>query len=139
LHLTTLQASVLRFPAVVRLLGDAVGATQIGDLASGLAFLDDRQDLLVGELAPFHRASSESGGPSFYAGRIIGGRSTELSNTAPEQGGTLARVQVGCIRTRRALSSTPSMTYFCLCSACDFWSPVQQQCRSRAPLLGCFS
>src|SRR5215813_5278913 len=65
LQLTELHPAVLRLPAVVRLLGDAVHATQVRDLAPGLAFFDDRQDLLVGELAPFHRSSSEQRA-SFY-------------------------------------------------------------------------
>jgi hypothetical protein len=34
----------------------------IGDLPTGLALFDDRQDLLVGEFAPLHRPSSESEG-----------------------------------------------------------------------------
>jgi hypothetical protein len=57
LHLAQLHAAVLGFPAVVRLLGDAVRANQVGDLPPGFALADDRQDLLVGELAPFHRSS----------------------------------------------------------------------------------
>jgi hypothetical protein len=62
LHLTELHATVFRLPAVVRLLGDPVCAAQVRHLPTGFAFLDDRQDLLVGELAPFHRSSSESEG-----------------------------------------------------------------------------
>ena len=48
LHLTEFHPAVLRLPAVVRLLGDPVGATQVRDLPTGFAFSDDRQDLLVG-------------------------------------------------------------------------------------------
>ena len=54
LHLAQLHAAVFRFPAVVRLLGDAVGSTQVCDLPAAFAFLDDRQDLLAGVFAPFH-------------------------------------------------------------------------------------
>ena len=34
-----------------------VAPTDVGDLPSAFAFLDDRQDLPVRELAPFHRSS----------------------------------------------------------------------------------
>jgi hypothetical protein len=38
LHLTELHPAVFRFPAVVRLLGDTVGATQIRDPPASFAF-----------------------------------------------------------------------------------------------------
>ena len=84
-HLAQHHAAVLRFPPVVRLLGDSVHATEIRDFPSGFAFFDDRQDLLVGEFAPLHRTSSEIGGPSFYAWRIIGGRSELLLVANPDE------------------------------------------------------
>jgi hypothetical protein len=65
LHLAELHAAVLRFPAVVRLLGNPMRPTQVGDFPTGFALFDDRQDLLVGEFAPFHRSSSERRA-SFY-------------------------------------------------------------------------
>src|SRR4030095_16847928 len=74
LHLTELHAAVFRLPAVVRLLGDPIRATQVGDLPTRFAFLDDAQDLLVAKFAPFHWSSSERR-TSFYAWRIRGGRS----------------------------------------------------------------
>jgi hypothetical protein len=40
-------------------------ATQVGDFPTGLAFLHDRQDLLVGEFAPFHRSSSKRRASSY--------------------------------------------------------------------------
>src|SRR4029450_8838927 len=46
LHLAQLHAAVLRFPAVVRLLGDPMRTTKVGDLPAGFALLDDRQNLL---------------------------------------------------------------------------------------------
>src|SRR5215813_2605096 len=42
LHLTQLHAAVLRLPPVVGLLGDPIGATEVGDFPPGLAFFDDR-------------------------------------------------------------------------------------------------
>ena len=53
------------FPAVIGLLGDAVGAHQVGDLPPSLALAHDRQDLLVGELAPFASVLLLNGGLSF--------------------------------------------------------------------------
>src|SRR5262249_52302589 len=65
LELAEFHPAVLGLPAVVGLLGDPVHATQVGDLPPRFALFDDRQDLLVGELAPFHRSSSERRA-SFY-------------------------------------------------------------------------
>jgi hypothetical protein len=45
LPLAERHPAVLRFPAVIRLLGDPVNAAKIRDLPPGLAFLDDGQDL----------------------------------------------------------------------------------------------
>jgi hypothetical protein len=59
LHLTEVHAAEFRLPAIVGLLGNAVAATQVGDLPTGFALLDDRQDLFVGEFAPSQRSSSE--------------------------------------------------------------------------------
>src|SRR5262245_4692407 len=78
LQFAQLHAAVLRFPAVVRLLGDPVRATQVGHLPTSFAFLDDRQDLLVAEFAPFHRSSSERR-TSSYPWRIRGGRSIPVT------------------------------------------------------------
>jgi len=58
--------------------GDPVRPDQVRDLPAGLAFPDDRQDLLVGELAPFRRSSSERR-TSCYTWRITGGRSHQIS------------------------------------------------------------
>src|SRR5689334_3753715 len=78
LHLAQLHAAVLGFPPVVRLLADAMRPTEVSDFSSGLAFLDDRQDLLVGVRAPFHRSSSERRTSFYAADRIKGGRSIAL-------------------------------------------------------------
>src|SRR4029453_12230991 len=59
LQLTELHPAVFRLPAVIGLLRNPVRATQVGNLPTRFAFLDDRQDLLVAEFAPFHRSSSE--------------------------------------------------------------------------------
>jgi len=56
LHLAQLHAAVLGFPAVVRLLRDAVRPTQIRDLPPRFAFLDDRENLRVGDFPPLHRS-----------------------------------------------------------------------------------
>src|SRR4029453_5981143 len=77
LPLPPLPPAVLPLPAVIGLVGDPVRATQVGDLPTGFAFLDDRQDLLVGEFAPFHRSSSERR-TSSYPWRIRGGTSGGL-------------------------------------------------------------
>src|SRR4029453_16107061 len=77
LHLAQLHAAVLRFPAVVRLLGDPRRATKVGALPAVFALLDDRQNLLVGVFAPFHRSSSARR-TSSYPWRIRGGRSARL-------------------------------------------------------------
>ena len=47
----------------------------VGDLPAGFAFLTDRETLLVGELARFISGLLGSGGPTFYAWWITGGRS----------------------------------------------------------------
>ena len=47
-------------------------ATQIRDLPTGFAFFDDRQDLLVRELAPFHRSSSATEDPHLTRGELSG-------------------------------------------------------------------
>jgi hypothetical protein len=73
LQLTALEATVLRLPAVLRLLGDPVRAAQVGNLPAGFAFFHDRQNLLVAEFAPFHRSSSERRA-SFYGGADYGGQ-----------------------------------------------------------------
>ena len=57
LHLTELLPAVLGLPAVVRLLGDPGHAAQVRHLTGGLAFLDDRQDLLVGVACVYPMAS----------------------------------------------------------------------------------
>jgi hypothetical protein len=55
--LAATERPVLSLPAVIRLLRNAVRATQVGHLPAGLAFAHDLQNLFVGELAPLHRAS----------------------------------------------------------------------------------
>src|SRR5689334_15359583 len=56
LHLARLHRAKRGLPAVVRLLRDPVRPTYVRHLPARLALFHDRQDLLVGELAPFHRS-----------------------------------------------------------------------------------
>jgi integrase-like protein len=66
LQLNELHPAVLRFSPVVRLLGNAMRATQVRDFLPCLALFHDRQNLFVAELAPSHRVLLLNGGPSFY-------------------------------------------------------------------------
>jgi hypothetical protein len=56
--LIDLEAAVLGFPPVERLLADAVPATEVGRLAARLGLFQDPDDLLVREPFPTHRGAS---------------------------------------------------------------------------------